>query len=350
MSGKIKVGVLGATGAVGQKFVKLLENHPWFELTELAASDRSAGRKYSEATAWRQYTPIPEKIKNSEVKPCEPNLDCRIVFSGLDSSVAGEVEENFARAGYLVLSNSKNHRMDPDVPLLVPESNSDHLSILKVQREKRGWSGAIVTNPNCSTIGLVLPLTPIYRELGIKRLIVTTMQALSGAGYPGVPAVDILGNVIPFIGGEEDKVETEPLKILGSFDGKAINPAGFKVSAHTNRVFVEDGHMGCVSIELEKKASPADLAELLAGFKSLPQELKLPSAPARPIIVTGEKDRPQPRFDRDSGDGMSSVVGRIRECPVFDLRFVVLSHNTIRGAAGAAILNAEIMRELGHLN
>ena len=350
MPNKIPVGVLGATGAVGQKFVKLLENHPWFELTELAASDRSAGKKYSDATVWRQYTPIPERLKGKEVKPCEPTLDCRIVFSSLDSSVAGEIEENFAAAGYIVLSNSKNHRMDDDVPLLVPEINPEHLGLIKTQRSRRGWSGAIVTNPNCSTIGLVMPLAPLDRAFGVKRLIVTTMQALSGAGYPGHSAIDMLGNVVPYIGGEEEKVETEPLKIMGRLDGDGIRSAGFRISAHTNRVFVEDGHMGCVSVELEKKATPDEVAEVLAGFRSLPQELKLPAAPERPVIVMGESDRPQPRFDRDEGNGMSAVVGRIRECPVFDIRFVQLSHNTVRGAAGAAILNAEIMKAQGYLD
>lgn len=350
MQNKISVGVLGATGAVGQKFIKLLENHPWFELTELAASDRSAGKAYKDATAWRQYTPIPESIKSKVVKPCEPGLDCRVVFSGLDSSVAGEVEENFARAGYMVLSNSKNHRMDEDVPLLVPEINSDHLELIKTQRERRNWTGAIVTNPNCSTIGLVMALAPIHRAFKVTRAIVTTMQALSGAGYPGNSAIDMLGNVIPFISSEEDKVETEPLKILGAFDGGEIRFADIKISAHTNRVFVEDGHMECVSVEFEKQPSPEEVARVLEDFTSLPQEMKLPSAPARPVIVTSERDRPQPRFDRDAGDGMSAVVGRIRTCPVFDIRFVVLSHNTVRGAAGAAILNAEMMKARGLLD
>jgi aspartate-semialdehyde dehydrogenase len=350
MATKISVGVLGATGAVGQKFVKLLEDHPWFELTELAASDRSAGKGYREATLWRQYTPIPERLKDRVVKPCEPNLDCRVVFSGLDSSVAGEVEESFARAGYIVLSNSKNHRMDEDVPLLVPEINPDHIALIKTQRERRGWAGAIVTNPNCSTVGLVMALAPIDRAFGATRAIVTTMQALSGAGYPGHPAIDMLGNVIPFIGGEEDKVETEPRKILGVIEGDRIRFAGCQISAHTNRVFVEDGHMECVSVELEKKPSVDEVAHALASFTSLPQELKLPSAPERPVIVASERDRPQPRFDRDAGSGMSAVVGRIRPCPVFDIRFVVLSHNTVRGAAGAAILNAELMKVQGYLD
>lgn len=351
MSKKIPVGVLGATGAVGQKFVSLLEDHPWFELTELAASDRSAGKCYKEATVWRQYKPIPERLKDRTIKPCEPTLDCRVVFSGLDSSVAGEIEENFARAGYIVLSNSRNHRMDDDVPLLVPEVNPEHLALIKVQRERRGWSGAIVTNPNCSTIGLVMALAPIHRAFGVKRVVVMTMQALSGAGYPGHSAIDMLGNVIPFIGGgEEEKVETETLKIMGSLEGDGIRFADCRISAHTNRVFVEDGHMECVSVELERKAKPDEAARVLAQFSSLPQELKLPSAPEQPVIVTDEKDRPQPRFDRDAGNGMSAVVGRIRECPVFDIRFVVLSHNTIRGAAGAAILNAELMKAQGMLD
>jgi len=350
MANRISVGVLGATGAVGQKFVKLLENHPWFELTELAASDRSSGKPYKDATVWRQYTPIPNSVRDREVKPCEPNLDCRVVFSGLDSSVAGEVEENFARAGYIVLSNSKNHRMDEDVPLLIPEINHDHLGMIETQRKRRGWKGAIITNPNCSTIGLAMALAPIDRAFKIQRVIVVTMQALSGAGYPGHSAIDMLGNVIPYIGGEEDKVETEPLKIMGGLDGEEFRFADFKISAHTNRVFVEDGHMECVSIELEKKASPDEVASALANFTSLPQELKLPSAPEPPIIVLDEKDRPQPRFDRDAGDGMSAVVGRIRTCPVFDIRLVVLSHNTIRGAAGAAILNAELMKAQGMLD
>lgn len=350
MSNKIPVGVLGATGAVGQKFVALLEGHPWFELTELAASDRSSGRKYQEATTWRQYKPIPERLKDRVIKPCEPNLDCKVVFSGLDSSVAGEIEENFAKAGYVVVTNSKNHRMDDDVPLLIPEVNPEHLDLIRIQRERRGWPGAIVTNPNCSVIGLVMALAPIHRAFGIKRVIVVTMQALSGAGYPGPSAIDMLGNVIPYIGGaEEEKVETEPLKIMGALEGDHIRLANYRISAHTNRVFVEDGHMECVSVELEKKASPDEVAAALAAFTSLPQELKLPFAPDRPVIVTGERDRPQPRFDRDAGNGMSAVVGRIRECPVFDTRFVVLSHNTIRGAAGAAILNAELMKAQGYL-
>jgi aspartate-semialdehyde dehydrogenase len=349
MSNRIPVGVLGATGAVGQKFVKLLGDHPWFELTELAASDRSAGKNYKDATIWRQYTPIPETLKDRIVKPCEPNLDCRVVFSSLDSSVAGETEESFARAGYIVVTNSKNHRMDGDVPLLVPEINSEHLGLIKTQRERRGWPGAIVTNPNCSTVGLVMALAPIDRAFGAKRAIVMTMQALSGAGYPGHSAIDMLGNVIPFIGGEEDKVETEPRKILGRLEGDQVRFAQCQISAHTNRVFVEDGHMECVSVELERKATPEEVARALASFTSLPQELKLPSAPERPIIVVSERARPQPRFDRDAGEGMSAVVGRIRECPVFDIRFVVLSHNTIRGAAGAAILNAELMKVQGYL-
>ncbi len=350
MTNKIKVGVLGATGAVGQKFVALLEDHPWFELTELAASDRSSGKPYKEAANWRQYTPIPDSVKDLRVKPCEPGLACRVVFSGLDASVAGEVEENFARAGYIVVSNSKNHRMDEDVPLLVPEINPEHLGLIPIQRERRGWSGALVTNPNCSTVGLVMALAPIDRAFKIRRVIVTTMQSLSGAGYPGPSAVDMLGNVIPFISSEEDKLETEPCKILGSLDRDHIRFNDMAISAHTNRVSVEDGHMECVSVEMEQKPSLEEVARVLAGFRSLPQELKLPMAPERPVIVSAERDRPQPRLDREAGRGMSAVVGRLRECPVFDIRFVVLSHNTIRGAAGAAILNAEIMKAQGFLD
>jgi aspartate-semialdehyde dehydrogenase len=350
MANKISVGVLGATGAVGQKFVKLLGDHPWFELAELAASDRSAGKSYKDAVAWRQAAPIPHTVRDKIVKPCEPGLESRVVFSGLDASVAGEVEEAFARAGYIVVSNSKNHRMDEDVPLLVPEINPEHLGLIKVQRERRNYSGAIVTNPNCSTIGLVMPLAPIDRAFGVKRVIVTTMQALSGAGYPGPSAIDMLGNVNPFIGGEEEKVETEPRKIMGALEGDRIRFADCLISAHTNRVFVEDGHMECVSLELERKATPDEISRVLTDFRSLPQELKLPFAPERPVIVTTERDRPQPRLDRDAGNAMSAVVGRLRHCPVFDIRFVVLSHNTIRGAAGAAILNAELMKVQGYLD
>jgi aspartate-semialdehyde dehydrogenase len=349
MSTKIPVGILGATGAVGQKFVKLLEDHPWFETTELAASDRSAGKPYKEATVWRQYSPIPESLGEKPVKPCEPNLECKVVFSGLDASVAGEVEQAFAKAGYIVVSNSKNHRMDEDVPLLVPEINADHLGLLTAQRQRRGWSGAIVTNPNCSTIGLVMALAPLDRAFGVKRVIVTTMQAVSGAGFPGVPSIDILGNVVPFIGGEEEKLSIETAKILGKLDGDRVRFADCKISAHTNRVAVEDGHLECVSVELGKPASPEEVADVLANFRSLPQELKLPFAPERPIIVVADQDRPQPRLDRDAGNGMSAVVGRIRPCEVFDIKFLVLSHNTIRGAAGAAILNAEIMKAQGLL-
>jgi aspartate-semialdehyde dehydrogenase len=348
MSSKIPVGVLGATGAVGQKFIKLLEDHPWFEVVAVAASDRSAGKTYEEAATWRQYTPIPERLRKKIVRSCEPGLDCRVVFSGLDASVAGEVEEAFARAGCVVLSNSKNHRMEDDVPLLIPEINHEHLKLIEVQRQRRGWTGAIVTNPNCAVMGLAIAIAPVHRTLGVKRLIVTTMQAVSGAGYPGVPSIDILGNVIPFIGGEEHKVETEAQKILGIFSGDAVKFADIAISAHTNRVSVEDGHMGCVSLETVEKAKPDEIARIMADFKSLPQELKLPTAPKDPIIVLKEKDRPQPRIDRDAGQGMATVVGRIRECPVFDVRFVVLSHNMIRGAAGASILNAELMKTQGY--
>lgn len=351
MSEKIPVGILGATGAVGQKFVTLLESHPWFDLVAVAASDRSAGKKYKDAVIWRQYTPIPEALAEQSVRPCEPNLDCRLVFSGLDSSVAGEVEESFARAGYAVVSNSKNHRLDEDVPLLLPEINPGHLDLLEIQRERRGWSGCIVTNANCSAIGLVMALAPIHQAFRLKRAIVTTMQALSGAGYPGNPAIDMLGNIIPYISAdEESKIEMESRKMLGSLAGDHIEYADVSISAHTNRVAVEDGHLECVSVEIEKKASPGEVADVLARFRSLPQELQLPTAPERPVVVLNDVDRPQPRLDRDASGGMSAVVGRVRECPVFDIRFVVLSHNTIRGAAGAAVLNAELMKAQGYLD
>jgi aspartate-semialdehyde dehydrogenase len=346
---RIRVGVLGATGAVGQKFVTLLEDHPWFELSEVAASDRSAGKPYREAVTWRQARPIPAAVRDLIVKPCEPGLDCRVVFSGLDAAVAGPIEQSFARAGTIVLSNSRNHRMDEDVPLLVPEVNADHLGLLEVQRAARGWPGAIVTNPNCSVVGLVMALAPLHRAFGIRTVMVTTMQALSGAGYPGPSAIDLLGNVVPFISGEEEKIETEPLKILGTLVDGRIRPAGLRVSAHTNRVFVEDGHLETVSVELTRKATPDEVVAALEGFRGEPQEKSLPFAPPQPVVVRREIDRPQPRLDRDEARGMAVVVGRVRPCPVFDIRMLVLSHNTIRGAAGAAILNAELMHARGAL-
>jgi len=349
--GKIKVGILGATGVVGQRFVQLLSNHPWFEITEVAASERSAKQTYKEAVSgrWKIEGEIPEAVGKLEVKECVPNLDCKVVFSALDASVAGPIEEEFAEEGYIVISNARNHRMDPDVPLLVPEVNPEHIEVITLQRKKWSKGGYIVTNPNCSTIGLVMALAPLKKAFGLKRVILTTLQALSGAGYPGVASLDILDNVIPFISGEEEKIETESLKILGEFDGNKFIPAEIKVSASCTRVNVRDGHLESVSVELEKK--PKDLEEIIKVWESFNplKELGLPSAPKRPIIYRSEPDRPQPLKDRDVERGMACVVGRLRPCKVLDFKFFLLSHNTIRGAAGAAVLNAEYLFKRGYI-
>lgn len=348
---EIKVGILGATGAVGQRFVQLLENHPWFRVTALAASERSAGKTYREAVTWRLDSPIPESALELPVARCEPGLDCDLVFSGLDAAVAGPVEADFAAAGYAVVSNSKNHRMDDDVPLLVPEVNAEHCEIIDHQRKSRGYGrGFIATNPNCSTIGLTMALKPIADRFGLTRVAVTTMQALSGAGYPGVPSLEILDNVLPYIGEEEEKMERETLKLLGRYRDDRIEYARTVVSAQCNRVHVQDGHMECVSVALEEKTDANGLAEALRSHRGAPQELGLPSAPSYPVIVRDEPDRPQPRMDRDAENGMAVTVGRIRPCPVLDMKFVVLSHNTVRGAAGTAILNAEFLRTRGYLD
>lgn len=347
---KIKVGILGATGMVGQRFIQLLEDHPWFEISELAASERSAGKPYEESVygRWKLETPIPAKVVSMVVKECKPDLDCKMIFSALDASIAGPVEEEFARAGYIVSSNSRNHRMDEDVPLLIPEVNADHTAIIEQQKKKHNNKGYIVTNPNCSTIGLVLALAPLHKKYNIKKIIVTTMQALSGAGYPGVASLDIIDNVIPFIGGEEGKMESESLKLLGTLEGGKFVFADIKISASCNRVNVKDGHLESVSLEMEKKPPREELILTLREFNPL-KELNLPSSPPQPIIVKEEDNRPQPRYDRDLGKGMASMVGRIRECPVLDYKFTILSHNTIRGAAGAAILNAEYLKVKGLL-
>ncbi len=346
---KLKVGILGATGMVGQRFITLLENHPWFEITELTASEKSAGKSYGEAIQgrWKLNVEIPEKISKIEVKECKPNLDCKIVFSALDSSVAGTIEEDFARNGYVVSSNSKNHRMNDDVPLLIPEVNPEHLSMLQVQKKRFG-KGLIVTNPNCSAIGLVMALKPLHDSFGLKKVFVTTMQALSGAGYPGVASLDILDNVVPYIGGEEEKIESESLKLLGNVEKGKFKYANIKISAQCNRVNVKDGHLEAVNIELEEKANLEDVKKAFKNFNPL-RKLNLPSAPNPPIVVREEIDRPQPKYDRYLGDGMAVAVGRIRKCNILDYKFLVLSHNTIRGAAGAAILNAELMKSEGYI-
>ena len=349
MSGKIPVGVLGATGAVGQKFIKLLEGHPWFEVTEVAASERTSGKLYGGAVSWKQVTPIPEAVQALEVKPCTPDLKCRIVFSGLDANVAGQIEEDFARAGYIVLSNSKNHRLDEDVPLVIPEVNPEHLGLIPIQRQNRKSTGYMVTNANCTTMFLAMALGPIHKAFKIEKVFMVSMQAVSGAGYPGVPSLDILGNVIPYIGGEEEKVEIETRKILGTFNGRTIDLADFPVSAQCNRVAVEDGHTESVSIKLATKTTAAEIASLLRNFSGVPQQLRLPSAPEKPYLVMDAPDRPQPRFDVNRSMGMATCVGRIRPCSIFDFKLTLMGHNTVRGAAGASILNAELLKAQGFL-
>jgi aspartate-semialdehyde dehydrogenase len=348
---KIRVGILGATGMVGQHLIRFLQGHPWFEITALAASGRSEGRPYREVCRWIISPDMPPSVRDMVVQSCEPGLDCDLVFSGLPGDVAGPAEEAFAAAGYWVSSNASAHRMDADVPLLIPEVNPAHIDMLEHQRRKRGWKrGFIVTNPNCSTIALVMALKPLADRFGIRQVSVVTMQALSGAGYPGVASLDILDNVIPYIGGEEAKVESEPLKLLGALKGEAFRPAEFAISAQCNRVAVRDGHFEAVSVSFARRDVTADqVVEAISSFRALPQELNLPSAPQHPLVVRPEQDRPQPRYDRDEGQGMSVVVGRVRPCPVMDFKFMVLGHNTIRGAAGAAVLNAELLKAKGYL-
>jgi aspartate-semialdehyde dehydrogenase len=341
--GRIPVGILGATGTVGQRFVQLLADHPWFSVAALAASDRSAGQRYADACHWMLPTPIPDAVRDLVVRPIGPALDCQVVFSALPSAVAGLVEERCAQAGCAVCSNSASHRLDADVPLLIPEVNPDHTALIHVQRRRRGWKGFVVTSANCSATQLALALKPLHDAFGLRQVSVVTMQAISGAGYPGVPAMDILGNVIPFIGGEEGKVEHEPLKLLGTLQGERVADAPFVVSAQCMRVPVRDGHTECVSVEFERQAPIDEAIAALEGFRAPPEVANLPSSPARPIIVRREPDRPQPIRDRDAGNGMSISVGRVRPCPVADARFVVLGHNTLRGAAGGSIHNAELL-------
>ena len=344
MSTKIRVGILGATGTVGQRFIQLLENHPQFEVSALAASDRSQGKAYEEACAWRLPGEMPESVRRLVVQPPRPPLECNLVFSSLPGDVARESEESFARAGLMVISNSSAFRMDEDVPLLIPEVNHEHLALLEVQRQRRGFdTGGIVTNPNCSTVMLAMALAPLDARFGVEAVVATTMQALSGAGYPGVASLDITDNVLPFIQNEEEKIEAETVKILGRMEGAQVAEARIQVSAQCNRVNVTDGHMASVRVLLRRRASVEEVREALASWTSLPQELRLYSAPERPIIVRDEADRPQPKLDRDAGHGMSVTIGRIAPDAVLDYRFVALSHNTIRGAAGAAILNAELL-------
>jgi aspartate-semialdehyde dehydrogenase len=326
--------------------VSRLACHPWFKPTWLAASERSEGKTYKSVAPWRLATPIPESLGDVVVDACIPGRGPKVVFSGLDASVAGDIEAAFAAAGHIVVSNARNFRMDPLVPLLIPEVNAEHLAVLREQRSAKGWTGAIVTNPNCSTVVLAMALAPLC-QFGVRAVIVSTMQAVSGAGYPGVPSLDILGNVVPFIGGEEEKMQSETQKILGSDSGRVPHPA--TVSAHTNRVPVLDGHTMTISVDFTSKPAIDDVVSALRDFRGRPQALELPSAPEPPIVVMAEPNRPQPRLDADLGGGMAVAVGRIRSCPVLHAKFVAMGHNTVRGAAGAAILNAELMKAEGLL-
>lgn len=346
---KIKVGILGATGSVGQRFIQILENHPYFEVAALGASEKSAGKKYSEimSSRWKISGNIPDYAKDMVITTCQPAQmpDVQLVFSGMDSSVAGEAETEFANFGIMVISNSKNHRTDPDVPILSAEVNPEHLEVLSYQKTP----GKIITNSNCTIMGVTLTLKPLWDQFGIDAVMLTSMQAISGAGYPGVPSMDILGNIVPYIGGEEDKAETEPLKCLGTVENGQIIPCNFKISAHCNRVPVFDGHTVCVSLKLKEKASAEQIIQAWENFQSEPQKLNLPSAPNPPLLYRQEPDRPQPRMDLNNGQGMAVTIGRLREDPILDFKYVVFSHNTIRGAAGAAILNAELLYQKGYI-
>jgi len=352
MQNKYPIGILGATGMVGQRFIQLLENHPWFQIAWLAASDRSSGKPYGEAARWRLDTPLPDRIARMIVSPADPEGAPKIIFAALDAAIAREIEPRFANAGCAVVSNSSAYRMAPNVPLVIPEINADHLHLIEEQPSRRETGGYMVTNPNCSTIGLVMALKPIEERFGIEQIFVTTMQAVSGAGYPGVPSMDILGNVVPYIGSEEEKMEAETLKLLGKLEGHAVTPLAARISASCNRVAVEDGHTESVSIKLGNKLGrPVTREDLLAAwaeFKPLAGQ-SLPTAPHQPIEWAPQPDRPQPRLDRNRGNGMAVTVGRLRPCNLLHWKFTVLSHNTIRGAAGAAILNAELLASLGKL-
>jgi aspartate-semialdehyde dehydrogenase len=351
VSRRRSVAVLGATGAVGQAFIRLLANHPWFELAEVAASERSAGRPYAEAATWIGDDAMPDRVGAMTVLPCIPErVSADIVFSALDSSVAGEAELAFARAGKFVLSNAKNHRMATDVPLVIAEVNPGHLDVIDAQRRGRGWEGCIVTNGNCATIVAAMALAPIHERFGITKTILTTMQAASGAGYPGVPSLDILGNVIPLIKDEEPKIEAELKKFLGSVDGDEIRSADFPVSAQANRVPVEHGHTVCIAAGLASRADANEVEEALAVWRGDDRARGLPSAPEQPLVVSDRPDRPQPRRDVNTGNGMSVVVGRVRADPVLDVKLVAMGHNIIRGAAGASVLNAELLVRCGFVS
>ncbi|HKO11240.1 MAG TPA: aspartate-semialdehyde dehydrogenase [Acidobacteriaceae bacterium] len=344
-----KIGILGATGMVGQRFIQLLENHPWFEVAWLAASDRSSGKPYGEAVRWKLDTLLPDRIAKMPVSPADPEGAPRVIFAALDTDIARELEPKFAAAGCAVISNSSAFRMQEDVPLVIPEVNAEHLPLVERQSWRKESGGYIVTNPNCSAIGLVLALKPIVERFGIEAIFVSTMQAISGAGYPGVASMDILGNVVPYIKSEEEKMQAETLKLLGRLNGTVVEPLPAKMSAHCNRVAVEDGHTESVSIKLGRKATREELLATWAEFTPL-RGRDLPTAPAQPVEFLPQEDRPQPRLDRMRGNGMAASVGRLRPCTLLDWKFTVLSHNTIRGAAGAALLNAELLVSLGKLD
>ena len=349
MSTKLPVGILGATGIVGQRFIQMLEQHPWFEVSWLAASDRSEGRTYGEAARWRLKTAIPAPIAKMLVSPAKPEGAPKVIFAALDAAIARELEPQFAAAGCAVVSNSSALRMQADVPLVIPEVNGDHIRLIDKQSWRSQSGGYVVTNPNCSAIGLVLALAPLHRAFTLETVMAVTMQAVSGAGYPGVASLDILGNVIPYIAKEEEKMEEETQKLLGRLNGSRVDPAPFAMSAQCNRVAVEDGHTESVAVRFKKKAAPEEIIAAWNNFQAEPQQLRLPSAPPQPVVYMTAPDRPQPRFDVDLGAGMTTAVGRLRKCNVLDWKFTVLSHNTIRGAAGAALLNAEFLKAKGYL-
>jgi aspartate-semialdehyde dehydrogenase len=349
MNSKIPVGILGATGIVGQRFIQMLERHPWFEVAWLAASDRSEGREYGDAARWRLKTPIPGSVAKMRVSPATPDGAPKVIFAALDASIAADLEPRFADAGCAVISNSSALRMAKDVPLVIPEVNPDHIKVIECQSWRRKSGGFVVTNSNCSAMGLVLALAPLHKRFELETVMVVTMQAVSGAGYPGVASLDILGNVIPYIAKEEEKMEEETRKLLGSVDGSGFALAPFRMSAQCNRVAVEDGHTESVSVQFKKKAQAAEILQAWDEFKGIPQEHKFPTAPEVPVRYLDATDRPQPRFDVEFGNGMTTTVGRLRPCSVFDWKFTLLSHNTIRGAAGAALLNAELLKSQGYL-
>jgi aspartate-semialdehyde dehydrogenase len=350
MPSKIPVGILGATGIVGQRFIQMLEHHPWFEVAWVAASDRSEGRLYGQAARWKLKTPMPARVAEMRVSAATPESAPKIIFAALDASIASEMEPRFAAAGCAVVTNSSALRMQSDVPLVIPEVNPDHIQMIECQAWRKKSGGFVVTNPNCSAIGLVMALKPLQELFGIETVMAVTMQAVSGAGYPGVASLDILGNVIPYIAKEEEKMEEETRKLLGTLNGAGVVPAPFKMSAQCNRVAVEDGHTESISVKLKKKAEAAEIVDAWTSFRGVAQEKKLPSAPEFPVRYLDSSDRPQPRFDVDSGKGMTTSVGRLRPCGVLDWKFTVLSHNTIRGAAGAALLNAELLKVEGYLD